>query len=61
MHKSKAEIAQHKLDIIAMADANEGLRQGLEDLKRGKGRPTEEVLAEFEKRHGIAKSMLRTR
>jgi hypothetical protein len=61
MRKSKAERNQHKLDVAALADANEGIRQGLEDLKKGKGRPVEEFLAEFEKRHGITKSMLHTR
>ena len=50
----KSEITQRKLDIAAFADAEEGIRQGLEDLKNGKGRPAEEVFAKFEKRHGLA-------
>jgi|HubBroStandDraft_4_1064222.scaffolds.fasta_scaffold1313996_1 hypothetical protein len=58
---SKAEIERRKPDVAAMADVNEGIRQGLEDLKKGKVRPAEEVFAEFEKRHGIAKSMPRAR
>jgi hypothetical protein len=56
----KAEADQRKLDLAAFNDADEGIRQGLEDLKKGKVRPAEDVLAEFEKRHGITKSMLRT-
>jgi prevent-host-death family protein len=49
-----AEAYQRLLDIAAMADANEGIRQGLEDLKKGKGRPVEEFFKEFEARHGIS-------
>jgi hypothetical protein len=56
---SKNEINQRKLDIAAMADANEGIRQGLEDMKKGKGHPAEEVFTEFERRQGITKSMPR--
>ena len=49
-----AEAYQRLLDIAAMADANEGIRQGLEDLKKGKGRPVEEFFKEFEAEHGIS-------
>jgi prevent-host-death family protein len=49
-----AEAYQRLLDIAAMADANEGIRQGLEDLKKGKGRPVEEFFKEFEAKHGIS-------
>jgi|SRR5882724_7761824 len=49
-----AEAYQRLLDIAAMADANEGIRQGLRDLKKGKGRPVEEFLKEFEAEHGIS-------
>jgi prevent-host-death family protein len=49
-----AEAYQRLLDIAAMADANEGIRQGLEDLKKGKGRPVEEFFREFEAEHGIS-------
>ena len=45
---------QRLLDIAAMADANEGIRQGLEDLKKGKGQPVEDFLKEFEAEHGIS-------
>jgi hypothetical protein len=34
-------------DIAARADANEGIRQGLEEARSGKGRPVREFFAEF--------------
>jgi PHD/YefM family antitoxin component YafN of YafNO toxin-antitoxin module len=39
---------QRLLDIAARADAREGIRQGLEQSKRGQGRDGEEFFAEFE-------------
>ena len=44
---------QHLLDIAARADAEEGIRQGLEDAEQGKGRPAREFFADFEAEHGI--------
>jgi prevent-host-death family protein len=44
---------QHLLDIAAAADAEEGIRQGLEDAKRGKVRPAREFFSEFEAGHGV--------
>jgi prevent-host-death family protein len=44
---------QRLLDIAARADAEEGIRQGLEDLKKGKIRPAKEFFDEFESEHGI--------
>jgi hypothetical protein len=41
------------LDIAAHADAEEGIRQGLEDAKRGKVRPAREFFEDFEAEHGI--------
>jgi PHD/YefM family antitoxin component YafN of YafNO toxin-antitoxin module len=41
------------LDIAARADAEEGIRQGMEDAKTGKTRPAREFFAEFETSHGI--------
>ena len=32
---------------------SEGIRQGLEDAKKGKTRPAREFFAEFEVKHGI--------
>jgi prevent-host-death family protein len=48
-----AEAYQRLLDVAARADAVEGIRQGLDDVKRGKTRPAKKFLAEFEAEHGI--------
>jgi len=45
---------QRLLDIAARADAREGIRQGLEQSRRGQGRDAEEFFAEFETAHGIS-------
>jgi prevent-host-death family protein len=44
---------QRLLDLAAMADEEEGIRQGLEDVKAGRTRPAREFFAEFEAKHGI--------
>lgn len=49
-----AEAYQRLLDIAARADANEGIRQGLEDARNGRIRPAREFFAEFEAKHGIS-------
>lgn len=49
-----AESYQRLLDLAAHADANEGIRQGLDQAKRGEGRDAEEFFAEFEATHGIS-------
>lgn len=43
---------QRLLDIAARADAEEGIRQGLEDVRTGRVRPVREFFDEFEARHG---------
>lgn len=48
-----AEAYQRLLDIAARADAEEGIRQGLEDAKQGKMRPARVFFAEFEAEHGM--------
>jgi prevent-host-death family protein len=48
-----AKAYQRLLDIAALADAREGIRQGLEDAKQGKLRPAREFFAEFRAKHGI--------
>jgi len=48
-----AEAYQRLLDIAARADAKEGIRQGLEDVKQGMVRPAREFFDEFEAEHGI--------
>lgn len=50
-----AEAYQRLLDIAARADAGEGIRQGLEDAKRGRVRPAREVFAEFESAHALSR------
>ena len=49
-----AEAYQRLLDIAARADADEGVRQGLEQAKRGEGRDVEEFFEAFEAKHGIS-------
>ncbi|MDP9053033.1 MAG: type II toxin-antitoxin system prevent-host-death family antitoxin [Acidobacteriota bacterium] len=44
---------QHLLDIAASASAEEGIRQGLDDVKQGKVRPAREFFADFEAEHGV--------
>jgi prevent-host-death family protein len=48
-----AKAYQRLLDIAARADAREGIRQGLEEARKGRMRPVEEFFEEFEARHGI--------
>jgi prevent-host-death family protein len=50
-----AEAYRHLLDIAAHADAEEGIRQGLENAKEGKLRPAREFFDEFEAAHGISR------
>lgn len=50
-----AKSYQHLLDIAAAADPREGIRQGLEDSRRGKTRPVREFFADFEARRGISR------
>jgi prevent-host-death family protein len=45
---------QRLLDLAARADAAEGIRQGLEQAKRGEGRDIEEFFAAFEAANGIS-------
>ena len=44
---------QRLLDVAARADAMEGIRQGLEDAKKGKTRLAKQFFAAFEAEHGI--------
>jgi prevent-host-death family protein len=48
-----AEAYQRLLDIAARADADEGIRQGLEDARKGRTRPVRQFFAEFEAARGI--------
>ena len=56
-----AEAYQRLLDIAARADAEEGIRQGLEDSKQGKVRSAREFFKDFEARHGIPRQPDRSR
>ena len=56
-----AEAYQHLLDLAAEASAAEGIRQGLEDLKRGQTRPASEVFRELRGKHGVPRSLDDTR
>ena len=47
-----AEAYQRLLDIAARADAVEGVRQGLDDVKKGKVRRAKDFFNEFEATHG---------
>jgi prevent-host-death family protein len=44
---------QRLLDVAAQADAAEGIRQGLDDARRGRTRRVREFFNEFEAEHGI--------
>jgi prevent-host-death family protein len=46
---------QRLLDLAAQADAQEGIRQGLEDANAGRVRPAEEFFDEFEAAHGLSR------
>ena len=50
-----AQAYQRLLDIAARADAREGIRQGLEDVRKGRSRPAEEFFREFEALHGLSR------
>jgi prevent-host-death family protein len=48
-----AEAYQRLLDIAASADAAEGIRQGMEDMRKGRIRPAKEFFKEFEASNGL--------
>jgi prevent-host-death family protein len=50
-----AEAYQRLLDMAAAADAREGIRQGLEDARKGRTRVVREFFQEFEARHGLSR------
>ena len=45
---------QRLLDVAASADAAEGIRQGVEDVRKGRIRPAKEFFEEFEAKHGLS-------
>ena len=48
-----AEAYQRLVDIAAQANAQEGIRQGLRDVKDGRVRPAKEFFEEFETRQRL--------
>ena len=44
---------QRLLDIAAFADAEEGIRQGLDDLAQGRTRPAREAFDAIRRKHDI--------
>lgn len=48
-----AESYQRLLDIAALADAEEGIRLGLEDAANGRTRPAEEAFEQIRRKHAI--------
>jgi prevent-host-death family protein len=44
---------QNLLDIAARADASEGIRQGLEDARKGRTRAARAFFREFESEHDV--------
>ena len=44
---------QRLLDLAAQADLEEGLRQGLEDIAKGRTRPAREVFAKLREEYGL--------
>lgn len=48
-----AEAYQRLLDIVARADAEESIRQGLDDVAHGRTYPARQVFDEIRQRYGI--------
>ena len=44
---------QRLLDVAARAEASEGIRQGLEEVRTGRVRAAKDFFKEFEAEHGI--------
>jgi prevent-host-death family protein len=44
---------QRLLDVAATANADEAVRQGLDDVAHGRTRPAREVFDEIRRKHGI--------
>ena len=51
-----AKSYQKLLALLDRIEAIEGIRRGLESMKRGAGRPAEEVFATIRKKHRIPRS-----
>ena len=51
-----AKSYQKLLELIDRVEAIEGIRRGLESMKRGAGRPADEVFEAMRKKHKIPRS-----
>jgi hypothetical protein len=49
----REEANQRLLDLAAQAHLFQGIRQGLEDARKGRSRPAEEFFREFEDAHNL--------
>ncbi len=50
-----AQSYQRLLDLAAQQNPREGIRQGLDDAKKGRSLPAREVFAAFEAKRGISR------
>jgi len=50
-----AEAYQRLLDIAALTDEREGVRQGDEHIASGRTRPARQVLSQIRKKHGLGR------
>ena len=50
-----AKAYQRLLDVAARADAREGIRQGLEDVRKGRTQPAREFFSEFERERDLSR------
>ncbi len=50
-----ADAYQRLLDIAALADEREGVRQGDDDAAAGRTRPARQVFTDMRKKHGLAR------
>ena len=50
---NRPEAYQRLLDIAARADEEEGIRQGLDDVARGRTRPARAVFDQLRRKHDI--------
>ena len=49
-----ADSTAREIILAAAADSAEGIRQGLEDVKKGRVRRVEDFFREFEAKHGLS-------
>ena len=50
-----AKAYQEMLERVERAETVAAVRQGIDDFKRGEGRPAREALEELRRKHGISK------